>query len=258
MTDDEKYFFDLNGYLILRDVVDPDTIRRCNEAIDHYDDQIEVHERRFEGESKALTSDIRQRWSDEMVAWERPYCEPFRQLMVHPRLKPYLREIIGDYHMATRPRLIVMDQGCAGHYLHGGQLDRLSYSLTYHWKFGKIYNSLTLVEFPLADEGPGDGGLAVVPGGHKANYPIPEALRDCEAFQDEVVEVNVRAGDVVIFAETTIHGTLVWRADHQRRTLLYSYCPRYQTLVPTISEVSYPPYVRDMTPEQQAVLRPPH
>ena len=38
-----------------RDVVDPDTIRRCNEAIDHYDDQIEVHERRFEGESKALS-----------------------------------------------------------------------------------------------------------------------------------------------------------------------------------------------------------
>ncbi|MDE2809993.1 MAG: hypothetical protein OXN90_16375, partial [Gemmatimonadota bacterium] len=112
MTDDEKYFFDLNGYLVLRDVVDSDTIRRCNEAIDHYDDQIEVHERRFEGESKALTSDIRQRWSDEMVAWERPYCEPFRQLMVHPRLKPYLREIIGDYHMATRPRLIVMDKGC--------------------------------------------------------------------------------------------------------------------------------------------------
>ncbi len=37
MTDDEKHFFDLNGYLVLRDVVDPDTIRRCNEAIDHYD-----------------------------------------------------------------------------------------------------------------------------------------------------------------------------------------------------------------------------
>ena len=63
------------------------------------------------------------------------------------------------------------------------------------------------MEFPLADEGPGDGGLAVVPGGHKANYPIPEALRDCEAFQAEVVEVNVRTGDVVIFAEATIHGT---------------------------------------------------
>ena len=218
----------------------------ATKAIDHYDDQIEVHERRFEGESKALTSDIRQRWSDEMVAWERPYCEPFRQLMIHPRLKPYLREIIGDYHMATRPRLIVMDQGCAGHYLHGGQLDRLSYSLTYHWKFGKIYNSLTLVEFPLADEGPGDGGLAVVPGGHKANYPIPEALRDCEAFRDEIVEVNVRAGDVVLFAETTIHGTLVWRggspAPHPALFLL-----------PALPN-PHPPYLRSIV----SALRPRH
>ena len=111
MTDDEKYFFDLNGYLVLRDVVDADTIRRCNEAIDHHDDQIEVHERRFEGESKALTSHIRQRWSDEMVAWKRPYCEPFRQLMVHPRLKPYLNELMGAYQMATQPRLIMMDKG---------------------------------------------------------------------------------------------------------------------------------------------------
>ena len=42
MTDDEKYFFDLNGYLVLRDVVDPDTIRRCNRGPSiNYDDQIE-------------------------------------------------------------------------------------------------------------------------------------------------------------------------------------------------------------------------
>jgi hypothetical protein len=28
MTDDEKYFFDLQGYLVLRDVIDPDMVRR--------------------------------------------------------------------------------------------------------------------------------------------------------------------------------------------------------------------------------------
>ena len=38
----EKYFFDLNGYLVLRDLIDADTLRRCHEAIDHFDDQIEV------------------------------------------------------------------------------------------------------------------------------------------------------------------------------------------------------------------------
>ncbi len=257
MTDDEKYFFDLNGYMILRDIIDADTIRRCNEAIDHYDHQIKIHTRRFEGESTALTSTIRQRWSEEMVGWERPYCEPFRQLMVHAALKPYLNTLIGAYHMATPPRLVMMDKGCAGHYLHGGQLDRLPFSLTYDWKYGRLYNSLTLVEFPLADEGLGDGGLAVVPGGHKANYPIPTALRNYTAFQDEVVEVNVRAGDVVIFAEATIHGTLRWQATHQRRTLIYPYCPRYQAGVAAQYDVSYPPYIEAMSPAQQALFHPP-
>lgn len=254
MTDDEKYFFDLNGYLVLRDVVDADTIRRCNEAIDRHEAQIETAERRFEGDSKALTSDVRQRWSEEMVAWERPYCEPFRELMVHPHLKPYLAEVMGAYHMISRPRLVMMDKGCAGHYLHGGQLDRLSYSLTYSWKFGKIYNSLTLVEFPLADEGPGCGGFAVVLGGHKANYPIPAGLRDCEAFQDEVVEIDVCAGDVVLFAEATIHGTLVWQADHQRRSLLYKYSPSFQACAPGYHQAQAPDYLLDMSAEERAML----
>mgnify|MGYP003306761898 CR=1 FL=1 len=67
----------------------------------------------------------------------------------------------------------------------------------------------------------------------------------------------IRAGDVVIFAEATIHGTLPWRAEHQRRTLIYPYAPRYQARVSSIYEVSYPSYVQDMTSEQQTVLRPP-
>ena len=48
MNDDEKYLFDLNGHLILRDVVDPDIIRRCNEAVDEHDDKLPAAERVFE------------------------------------------------------------------------------------------------------------------------------------------------------------------------------------------------------------------
>ena len=56
MNEDEKYLFDLNGYLILRDVVDPELVARCNAAIDHYDDQIETSEREFEGSFKELAT----------------------------------------------------------------------------------------------------------------------------------------------------------------------------------------------------------
>ena len=34
MTEDEKYLFDLNGYLIVEEVLTPDEIARANEAVD--------------------------------------------------------------------------------------------------------------------------------------------------------------------------------------------------------------------------------
>jgi len=40
MNEDEKYLFDLSGYILVPQVLDPDTIARCNEAIDHHADKI--------------------------------------------------------------------------------------------------------------------------------------------------------------------------------------------------------------------------
>ena len=60
MTEEERYPFDLKGFLVLRDVVDADTIARANLAIDHHLDDIEEHEHRFEGDSKPLASEVRQ------------------------------------------------------------------------------------------------------------------------------------------------------------------------------------------------------
>ena len=102
MTDDEKYFFDLQGYLVFRDVVDPELVACCNRAIDHNTHLLEIPERCFEGESKALESAVRQQWHHGMIDWEPPWCEPFRALMVQPHLKPYLAELLGGgYRMAT-------------------------------------------------------------------------------------------------------------------------------------------------------------
>jgi hypothetical protein len=30
-----------------------------------------------------------------MLSWEKPWCDPFRKLLVHPKVKPYLEEICG-------------------------------------------------------------------------------------------------------------------------------------------------------------------
>ena len=95
-----------------------------------------------------------------------------------------------------------------------------------------MFCGLTAVEFQLADEGPGDGGLAVIPGSHKANFPLPEKLSLYEEHREYVKEVHSQAGDAIIFTEALTHGTLVWQGEHQRRSLIYKYSPSFQAHAP--------------------------
>ena len=169
MNDDEKFFFDLEGYLVLRNVLDSDEIARCNEAIDRHDEDFYEPARSLEGDSKVLAGKAPQKRMDGMLAWERPWCEPFRQLLIQPRIKAILEEVLGPgYRLDHGPALLTMEAGGEGCTMHGGGIERTDLSEAYFFKNGRIYTGLTVVEYLLADEGPGAGGFAVVPGSHKA------------------------------------------------------------------------------------------
>jgi hypothetical protein len=125
MNDDEKFLFDLEGYLILRNVLTADEVARCNAAIDHHRERFFETDRALEGESEVLGGAAKQKWMEGMLAWDRPWCEPFRALMVHSRLKPYLAEVLGGaYRLDHGPLLIAMNKGEGGHLLHGGGVER--------------------------------------------------------------------------------------------------------------------------------------
>ena len=257
LTDEEKYFFDLLGFAILRDVLPAEQVARCNEAIDEHAHLLAPHERRLEGDSRTLTSPVRQHWMSGLLGWERPWCEPFRDLLVHPRIDPYLKELQGDgYRINQGPEIVTMKKGCAGHYLHGGGVERPDFTQTYRYNHGRMYCGMTVVEFMLADEGPGDGGVAIVPGGHKSNYPIPQSFSYYEEHRELVQEIHVKAGDAVIFTEACTHGTLPWNASHQRRTLIYRYTPG-SIAFGKDGVGAYPQAViDDLTETQRAVMRP--
>ena len=259
MTDDEKYLFDLNGYLVLTDVLTSEEVDRCNEAIDRHADQLQEREGSLTIGAPALGGTSNRKDLGGMLAWERPWCEPFRAMLVHPRVMPYLYVILGKgYRLDHGPGLIAMDKGCEGGTLHGGGVERPDLSEAYFFKNGRIYCGLTVVEYLLADEGSGDGGVAVVPGSHKANLACPREMNRGEKYQEHVVEVNGRAGDAVIFTETLTHGTLPWEAEHQRRALLYKFSPRFQAYGTGAHTVTYPDYIMDMTDAERAVMEQAH
>ena len=259
MTEDDRYLFDLTGYLVIKDVLTSEEVERCNAAIDCHIDQLREMDRSLAGGSKALSGTSRRKDLGGMLAWERPWCEPFRQFLVHPQIKPYLDGILGEgYRLDHGPGMIAMDEGTEGGTLHGGGIERPNFSEAYFFKDGRIYTGLTVVEYMLADEGPGDGGLAVIPGSHKANLPCPQSMKLWEKYQEIVVEVNAKAGDAIIFSETLTHGTLPWQAEHQRRALLYKFSPGFQAYSAGAHQITYPDYIEDMTPEQRAVMEAPH
>ncbi|MCY3665966.1 MAG: phytanoyl-CoA dioxygenase family protein [Gemmatimonadetes bacterium] len=259
MNTDDKYLFDLTGYLVLKDVLTAEEVAQLNAGIDRHRDLMSEIDRPLSGDSKTMQGTSRRKDLGGMLAWEHPWCEPFRKLLVHPRIKPYLEEILGQgYRLDHGPGLIAMDTGCEGGLLHGGGVERGDISEVYFFKNDRIFTGLTVVEYLLADEGPGDGGVAVVPGSHKANLACPKSMIKWEKHQEHVLEVNGKAGDAVIFTETLTHGTLPWTAEHERRALLYKFSPGTLSYGSGAHQTAYSDYIEDMTEEERAVMEAPH
>ena len=118
-----------------------------------------------------------------------------------------------------------------------------------------MHNGLTVAAYQLTDVREGDGGLCLIPGSHKGNYPCPMALRRGEAHREFIKPIICNAGDCVIFTEATTHGTLPWTADHDRRTALFRFSPGNLAYVPhNWSE----DMLALMTDDQRKVLEPPY
>ena len=75
-----------------------------------------------------------------------------------------------------------------------------------------MHNGLTVASIQLTDVNPGDGGLSLIPGSHKSNYPCPQDMRLYQKHREHIRQVTCRAGDAIIFTEAVTHGTLPWTA----------------------------------------------
>jgi hypothetical protein len=236
VTELEQYLFDLNGYLVVPGVLDASEVERLNAVID---------------ESGVENPD----WIGIWFLRD----EAFRSLIDHPRILPYLHEWTSWADFEGEPQLrvdhiqlIVGPGGLAGHLHHGNT--PYEPPTSYEVRQGKIFSTLTVVSFALSEVTPGQGGLALIPGSHKSNYPCPV---DVTTLSDTpyVVSPAVKPGDAIIFTEAMTHGAFPWTATHERRAVMYKYSPGYMTWI----HPRWPQELVDLcTPEQQKLLRPPY
>lgn len=259
MTDHELYLFDLRGFLVVENALSPDEIKAANEAIDRYQEDIKPRaaEHSLSGNSPALKGEKgRLEITRGLMGLDAPYCNPFRNMLAHPTIVPYLNDLMGTgFRLDHGPGLIAMDVGCEGHVLHGGG-EPFDPSQFYVMKNGRMFNGLTVVSWQLTDVHPGDGGFCCVPGSHKSNYRCPQDIKLLQNHQDAVHQVVARAGSAVLFTEALTHGTLPWHGAGQRRSILFKYSPGFQAWggVPQRDEV----FLNQLTPDQRAVMEPPY
>ncbi|MEC8491955.1 MAG: phytanoyl-CoA dioxygenase family protein [Pseudomonadota bacterium] len=235
-TDEEKFRFDLQGFIVLRGVL---TRAECT-LLSKLSDTAWP---RQPGDGAFRRTEAISRWGGA-----------FLNLIDHPCVLPYLVELIGPRLRADHDYCIFMRSGADGQNIHGGPM-RYESDHWYHYHDGVMRNGLMVATWVLNDAEPGDGGFVCIPGSHKTNFidAVPRDVLTQEYRPDYVIQPELRAGDVLLFTEALIHGTATWRGSQERRALLYKYSPPHSSWAKVPYNLQHYP---NASPQQQRLMAP--
>jgi len=243
MSPEEKFMFDLEGYLVVRGVLDAAEVERLNGLAD------EVWPGEYGDKNMRSTSPV-SRWGTD-----------FLNLIDHPRLVPYQLELLGPKFRLDHDYSIFMradDKGEGGGGLHGGPQGGVHLEADHWYRYhdGVMRNGLMVFTYCLSDAKAGDGGFACVPGSHKSNFVqhMPAAVRTFKKPAHYVAQPPVEAGDVIIFTEALVHGTQPWKGKQERRSLLYKFSPGHSAWRQDYYEPKDYPGISE---QQQRIMAPP-
>ena len=235
MTPEQRYFFDVFGYLHLKGAIEPDDLKAAQEAAERYV--------RTPPDEMPSGFGIKEP-SEGFLLFQFGFAfdRPLEKLAMHPASFPVVCELTQD-----RPRLmngtLLVNRVDPGSHLHCAREEDIAWPRTHYLvKDGRIFCD-NLVVFPyLTDVNPGDGGLIVLPGSHKAEFDRPLEMfypdgKITDEIPEGVVNINPKAGDIVIISELLTHGTLPWKPDRDRRTLVLRYKPQNEGGATSIPDV---------------------
>ena len=256
---DEKefYFWDLNGYLVVRGVMDEEWLAQANEAVDKFQERVVVGSE-LSGGSKSQAGTGRPLLSG-LLDLPAPYNAPFRRMIAHPAVAHRLNWMGGSGYRTGGATVFCAVQGTSGHSLHDGN-EPMSPSRGYYFKNGRSYCETVTVTWQLRDVEPGLGGFACVPGSHKTQYSMPPGIRTCDDTMGLVVQPVMKAGDVLFFMDGgCTHGALAWKNPVPRRGVLIKYQSKNSNWGGGVIDPQerWGDMVEDMTEAQFAVMRGP-
>jgi len=213
----ENYQLDVAGYLIVRNALAAEDVKRFVARLDRGDDDARAE-----------------------------LCE-------HPTLASYVEELCGvNYALSGTPGLLPPateqdGQCCGGH-------EPLDWALAYQRQGDVRFCQSLVVVWALTDVAADDGGFILVPASHKSQVGAPRQLREGDDAMGIVEQPILEAGDLLLCVGATLRGTRPWRGVGPQRLFTCIFVGeevrRFST--PAVEEPS--PWMHELTPEQRAVL----
>ncbi|MCY3947297.1 MAG: phytanoyl-CoA dioxygenase family protein [Anaerolineaceae bacterium] len=258
----ERYLFDLNGYLVLRNAIDGEHLRALNEGID-----------------ALLPMEIGE-WNgyvhghnygdDDGFNLQQIYegGEPFERLIDHPAWIGHVKHFVGgegtfDWHhgpVFIDENFVTLRGPGEAIGLHSGGHTGTKRT-QYRFYNGEFHCGQIDILMALTDIGPGDGSTMVIPGSHKANLDHPEFERHRMYSEEDsvdkvtgAIEVHLAAGDVLLFVDAISHGSARRVNPGLRRTIVYRYGPSWGNF--RHGYQPSPGLLARLTPDRRQIVQP--
>jgi len=232
----DKYLFDLNGYIVVKNALKKSEINACNKIIDklknikngEWDGY--VHGHNYGGKEGLNLQQIYEAG------------KPFEKLIDHPSWIHHMLEFVGgegtfDHNHGP----LFIDENFANVRgpgeaigIHSGNPEGLQRN-RYWYQDDKFHCSQVNILLALTDIGKGDGGTVVIPSSHKSNIQHPEYKKNfmkknkvtsAEAMTASK-EIYLKAGDGLIFVDSLCHGSAKRINKGERRIVVYRYGPSW-------------------------------
>lgn len=236
-TEMERYLFDLNGYIILRNALTTEQVDACNATYDKVQD--------FKGTGQVDNIFVRESGRQEGLMMQQLYegGGVWEDLIDHPSWFGKIKHFIGtddpeNFDGHHGPAFIdecfgtIRGPGGAQRLHSGGHVGTIRTQFRHH--AGKFHCGQVNILMAFTDIGPGDGATMVVPGSHKSNIPHPQTVA-IENRADEIsvdgvegaIEAHLNKGDALLFVDAIAHGSARRINEGQRRIAVYRYGPSW-------------------------------
>jgi hypothetical protein len=198
LTDEQKYFFDTRGWMLIPGVLSESDI----------------------AEMKDFCYRLHKDKENIPLAQRSSVGGPLQRLIDHPVVVGFMNEFVTHSALATENGygfrldgtfLTIRENGHDNYRPHGGggMFNFAGNSHTYDCVRGAVNAGLTRVVWELNPVRKGDGGTVFLTGSHKAAFPAPKSVFD-DRHSPHWEDYDCPAGSCLIFTEAITHSGARW------------------------------------------------